>query len=112
NHWNGTPGSLTVHAADNAYTGGYASGAAPAHFDTTDDAATSGLSVSPRTVSTSVTAVNDAPTFSDPAPITISLGESEFNDEVPTFTAGALEGTLAGTDVEDHTLHFGIRGAG
>lgn len=110
--WNGTPGSLTVHAADDDYAGGYTSGATRVEFDTTADAATSGVSAGSRTISTSVIAVNDAPTFTVPTPIVIALGETSAADGAPTFTPGTLEGTLAGTDVEDHTLHFGIRGAG
>ncbi len=109
-NWDGTPGSLTVHAADNAYTGGYTSGATRATFDTTNDTATSGVSSGARTVSTTVAAVNDAPTFTDATPITISLGETSADDAAATLVSGSLTDVLAGTDIENHDLHFGIRG--
>jgi VCBS repeat-containing protein len=112
--WNGTPGSLTVHVTDNFFSpsGGFTSGTTRVTFDTTNDAANSGVAVGSRTISTIVTAVNDAPVFADPTPITIGLGETSADDIAPTLDSGLLSGTLVGTDIESHTLHFGIRGAG
>lgn len=71
--WNGSPGSLSVHAVDSTYAGSYTSGAATATFDTTSDGTSSSVSASPVTLSTSVSAVNDAPTLSGmPTDITVT----------------------------------------
>jgi VCBS repeat-containing protein len=108
--WNGTPGSLTVHAADDDFVGTYSNGAAHATFDTTADAATSGVSTGSRTLTTGVTAVNDAPTFDDPSAIAIALSETAATDASATLDGGSLSGTLTASDIENDALTFGIRG--
>lgn len=109
--WNGVPGSLSVHAADNAYAGGYTSGAVRVSFDTVNDAATSGVSAASRTVSTTVTAVNDAPVFTSPA-FTATIEETAASDGAAFATGHTLTGTLTATDIDspEPTLAFSIRG--
>ncbi len=62
--YSGTPGALTVHAIDDSVTNGFSYGATRALFDTTTDDATSSVSAAGSSLSTSVTGVNDAPSFS------------------------------------------------
>ncbi len=109
--WNGTPGSLTVHGADNAYGGGYSSGSTRVTFDTTNDPATSGVSAAGRAISTSVTAVNDAPTFINVAP-THSVTETAGADDTSFASANTVTGTLSGDDIDSPvgSLAFSIRG--
>lgn len=109
-----TPPGLTVHGTDNAFSGTYTSGSTRNTFNTTNDAATSGVSDGTRTLSTSVTAVNDAPnltlhyTGDAGAP---TLTETSGNDSTVTTASGALSGTLTASDVDNLSgLTFGIRG--
>ena len=99
--WNGTPGSLSVHAVDSTYAGGYASGATRATYDTTTDGSTSPVSASAVSLSTSITSVNDAPVATDDSGSAIEAGG------VANATAGtSASGTLLtnDTDVESDPL--------
>ena len=110
-NWNGTPGSLSVHAADNNFAGAYTNGANRATFDTTTDAATSGVSNAPRAIATNVVAVNDAPIF-DSVAATPAILETAAHDGAAFATDNTITGTLSGTDVDSpvDTLAFSIRG--
>ncbi|MGB4065513.1 MAG: VCBS domain-containing protein, partial [Azonexus sp.] len=110
-NYNGTPGSLTVHAADSAYSGGYTTDGATVSFNTTSDAATSGVSDGTRTLSVTVNAVNDAPIFTNTAGAA-TLTETAAYDAVVTTASGALTGTLTASDVESasNLLAFSVRG--
>ena len=89
-NYSGTPGSLTVHGTDNNFIGSYTSGVSRVTFDTTTDAATSGVSDAARTLGTSVTAVNDAPQ------ITSDSASTTFTEDaaVAALNTVALSGTL------------------
>nr|WP_320051340.1 DUF4347 domain-containing protein [uncultured Desulfuromonas sp.] len=115
-HWNGTPGELTVYVTDNEYAGGYTSA------DTRDmetDLFASGVSDNTINIGTEVYSVNDLPEFTS-APGAASLTEtSAWDDAVDVgkveVSSGALTGTLSATDQEDvvedgGTLTFTIRG--
>ena len=110
-NWDGTPGSLSVHAADNNFAGAYTNGANRATFDTTTDAATSGVSNAPRAIATNVVAVNDAPIF-DSVAATPAILETAAHDGAAFATDNTITGTLSGTDVDSpvDTLAFSIRG--
>ena len=122
-NFNGTAVTLTVNATDNNFTGTYSSGATHGHFDTTTDVLTSGASVGTVTLSTSVTAVNDIPTFtSGHGGGTAAIADTASPDTTFTPTApstglvaaaDSLSGSLAATDIEttDATqLVYSIRG--
>ena len=109
-NYSGTPGSLTVHGTDNSFIGSYTSGVSRVTFDTTTDAATSGVSDAARTLGTSVTAVNDAPVFTS-IPGAATLTETDAADASVTTASGSLSGTLTASDVDDVSgLSFSIRG--
>ncbi len=108
--WNGTPGSLSVHAVDSSFGGSFTSGASRSGFDTTSDGSTSAVSASAVTLSTSVTAVNDAAVFTS-SPVTVALSDSTGTDTFSTqsgsFTASDDH---SGAPNEDGTLSYGISG--
>jgi hypothetical protein len=63
-NFNGTPPSLTVRALDNAYTKGFTSDATLVVLDTTSNGGMTAISGNTNTISTTIAAVNDAPSFS------------------------------------------------
>lgn len=73
--YNGTPGSLSVHAVDSSTSDPFTSGATRTTFDTTADAAGSAVSASATTLSTSITSINDAP-VGTPGPASANLIEA------------------------------------
>jgi len=77
--WNGTPGGLSVHAVDSSYGGSFTSGASRSTFDTTSDGPASAVSASAVSLTTSVTAVNDAPTLTG-APSDLNVIEDVASD--------------------------------
>ena len=89
-NYNGAPGALTVFAVDNSAGGpsNYTSGTSTQTFNTTTDDATSAVSASGVSLSTSVTAVNDAPTISSNPTVgtvkntdkTFSVSDFNFSD--------------------------------
>jgi len=109
--YHGTPGGLTVHAADDQYAGGYGNGASRISFDTTSDALSSGVSVGSRALDIAVAAVNDAPTFTSAAGAATIADTSAWNGSF-SAASGALTGTLTATDVDHatHSLSYSIRG--
>ncbi len=108
--WNGTPGSLSVHAVDSSFGGSFTSGATRSGFDTTTDDSTSAVSASAVSLSTSVTAVNDGADFTS-SPVTVALSDSTGTDTFATqsgsFTASDDH---SGAPNEDGTLAYGISG--
>lgn len=110
-NWNGTPGGLSVHAVDNNFGGAFTNGAGRASFDTTNDAATSGVSAAPRAIGTTVVAVNDAPTFDSGAAVPTIVDTAAY-DGADFATANTVTGVLTGTDVDSpiNSLAFSIRG--
>ena len=109
--WHGKPGALSVLPVDNAYAGGYTSGATRVPFDSTTDAPTSGVGEAAVSIGTEVTSVNDAPVFTS-TPGAASLTETGAFDTSVTLASGKLNGTLTASDVDHATHVFGIRGAG
>ena len=94
--WNGTPGSLSVHAADSSHSGGITSGASRVTFDTTTDGSTSAVSAAAVSLSTSVTAVNDAPTLAG-MPSDISVTEDvASNLDLSGVTLADIDSTGSG----------------
>ena len=115
-HWNGTPGGLTLYVTDNEYAGGYTDGASR---DMETDLSASGVSDNTTNIVTEVYSVNDLPEFTS-APGAASLTETAAWDDAVdvgkvAVSSGALTGTLSATDQEDvvedgGTLTFTIRG--
>ena len=109
--YNGTPGGLTVHAADNNFGGSYTSGAGRVTFNTTNDAATSGVSAAAVALDITVAAVNDAPAFTSAAGAAV-IADSAAADTGFGALSGSLTGTLAAADIDNATgsLAYSIRG--
>ena len=81
--WNGTPGSLSVHAVDSTWGGGFTSGTARTVFNTTTVDSASSVSIASVTLGTSVTPVNDAPVLHNAgtsAPTLTTITENAGND--------------------------------
>ncbi len=111
NHYNGTPGSLTVYAVDNSSATTFTSDATQQTFDTTSDDDTSKVSAAGVSVETSVTAVNDDPTIASlPAMVTVTedtasnvdlsaatLSDVDSASASITLTIAAGTGTLTAT---------------
>jgi len=105
--YNGTPPGISVYLTDNAYTGGYTSGATR---DTEASTSASGVSTTTVNLVTEVNSVNDLPVFTSTAGAA-GLTETANYDASVTTASGALTGTLAGNDNKDSgTVTFGIRG--
>lgn len=112
-NYNGTPGALSVYATDNVYAGGFSTGT-----EVFADVAAGGVSTSGRSVSITITAVNDAPVLG--ADVSIGLTETAAVDSTASMqtAAGAadpvvaLTGTLSATDVDNaaNTLSYSILG--
>lgn len=111
-NWFGTPGALTVYVTDNAYAGGFTSGATRG---TEVSTSAEGMSTNTVNLDTTVASVNDLPHFTSAAGAAAITETSGYDDAVASGKAevasGSLTGTIAGDDVEDGTsVHFGIRG--
>lgn len=112
-NYNGTPGALTVHAADDVYAGGFSSGAGEVFAAVSAE----GVSTTGRAVSIAITAVNDAPVLAG-SDLAIGLSETGVADAVADLQAAAaaadpvvaLSGTIAATDAENQALTYGIQG--
>ncbi|TXF97932.1 hypothetical protein [Massilia arenae] len=65
--WHGTPAPLEVLPVDNAYGGGFSDGNTRVTFDSTTDAATSGVGSHPVNIDTAIISVNDKPVFTSDA---------------------------------------------
>ena len=105
--YNGTPGKLTVYAADNTYSGYSTAGVPVANVDVT----ATGIGTAPKQLGITVTPVNDAPVLASDAGAA-TLGETAGYDASATLSAGSLTGTLEASDVDhaSNLLSFGIRG--
>ena len=112
--YNGTPGSLSVYAADNVYAGGFSAGT-----EVFADVSAGGVSTGGRAVSITITPANDAPVFSG-SDLSVELTEGAGADATSTLEAAAaaadpvvaLTGTIAATDVDNagNTLVYSIQG--
>ncbi|MFC4260927.1 DUF4347 domain-containing protein [Marinobacter lacisalsi] len=112
--YNGTPGSLSVHAVDSSNSAiTFTNGLTRATFDTLATNATGGVSaVSAGSVSldTSITPVNDAAAITS-SPVTITHTDTATNDSF-----GVVNGTVTASDVhgsapnENGTLSFSLLG--
>jgi VCBS repeat-containing protein len=111
-NWNGTPGSLTIHALDNSYTGTFSAAGAVTSLDTT--APNTAVSTNSVNVGIVVKSVNDLPYFTSVAGAASLTETGAFDDAQEVgkvaLASGSLTGTLAGADVEDATVSFSIRG--
>ncbi|WP_374240632.1 VCBS domain-containing protein [Zoogloea sp.] len=108
-NYNGTPGVLTVYAADDQYAGGFSTSAGEVLADTGAE----GVSVAGVSLSITISAVNDAPTFSPATDVAVGFAESALPDSVADLTTAAgaaLSGSVAATDVENDALTFAIQG--
>ncbi len=105
--YNGTPGSLSVHAVDSSNGGiSFTSGAARQAYDTTvggNAGGASAVSASAVSLGTSITAVNDAPVMDAPAGGTVT--DTEDRD-----TFDPVTGTLSASDIDSGSLSYGIQG--
>jgi VCBS repeat-containing protein len=103
-NYHGTPGSLTVHAVDSSGGLTFTSGSTRSTFDTTSDGSTSAVSAAGVTLGTSITSVNDAPTFTSGA-VTGSMADTAAAD-----TYSSLTGTFTGNDVDGDGITWNITG--
>ena len=106
--YNGTPGKLTVYAADNGYAGGFSTTAAPV---VNVNVSAEGISLTAKVMGITITPVNDAPVLTSTAGAA-TLGETAALDATTSISSGSIGGTLTASDV-DHTsieIVFGIRG--
>ncbi|SDT90377.1 VCBS domain-containing protein [Halopseudomonas salegens] len=107
--YNGTPGSLNVHAVDSSLnTVIFTDGTNRVSFDTTATGVTGGenaVSTSAVNLNTSITPVDDAPVLDQPA-------AQEVNDTDQLDTFAELTGTLSASDIDtpDSELFYGIDG--
>ncbi|MCC9000981.1 MAG: DUF4347 domain-containing protein, partial [Candidatus Contendobacter sp.] len=99
--WNGTPGSLSVHAADNSQSS-FTAGAAKVIFDTTNDSASSPVSSAAVILGTSVTPVNDAPVLIDGVPLLTTRTENNTTN-AGNLISDLLAGTTGGANAGDKT---------
>ncbi|MBV1786435.1 DUF4347 domain-containing protein [Marinobacterium sp. D7] len=104
--YNGTPGSLSVHAVDSSGSISFTSGATRQAYDTTvlgntgGDSAVSAAAVG---LGTSITAVNDAPVMNEPTGATVT-------DTAAQDTFDLITGSLIGSDIDSGSLTYGIQG--
>ena len=84
-NYNGTPGVLTVYAADDQYAGGFSTSAGAVLADTGAE----GVSVAGVSLSITISAVNDAPTFSPATDVAVGFAESALTDSVADLTTAA-----------------------
>ena len=106
--YNGTPGALTVHAADEVYSGGFTGASAVFAAVSGEGVATSG-----RSIAIVITPVNDAPVFGG-SNLAVSLSDTAAPDSVTSVAATAsvpLAGTLVSTDADGGALSYGLLGA-
>ncbi|RCJ41136.1 hypothetical protein A6769_38805 [Nostoc punctiforme NIES-2108] len=92
-NYNGTPDSLSVHALDNTYSGGFTENN-PVTIDTTENGNSTSISADTATISTSISAVNDAPTD-------LELSANTVNDEA---AANTVIGTFNSTDPDQNDI--------
>jgi hypothetical protein len=64
-NYNGTPSSLLVRAVDESHAGGFTAGATRVTIDTTLRGGTTAISLNSAGITTTITAVNDLPVFSN-----------------------------------------------
>ncbi|MDX5358415.1 MAG: VCBS domain-containing protein, partial [Rhodobacterales bacterium] len=115
-NFNGPAGGLTVRALDSTMAA--AQLATPLEtgdsFDTTTADPDSGLNTVNRTVSITVTPVNDLPVFSGTAPTISLLDTASADSQASHLTANIaqLSGVIAATDIEDSAgdLVYSLRG--
>ncbi|NJL49375.1 MAG: DUF4347 domain-containing protein [Leptolyngbyaceae cyanobacterium SM2_5_2] len=93
--YNGTPPSLTVRALDNTQTA-FTNGGTRITINAAVNGGTTAISAATRTIDTSITAVNDAPTLASVN--SVSLTDTAAND-----TFSNVAGTLVGNDVDTGT---------
>lgn len=103
-NYHGTPGGLTVHAVDSSGGLTFTSGATRSTFDTTSDGSTSPVSAAGVALGTSITSVNDAPTFTSGA-VTGTMADTAAPD-----TYSSLTGTFTGNDVDGDGITWNITG--
>ncbi|MEH6671012.1 VCBS domain-containing protein [Halopseudomonas sp.] len=107
--YNGTPGGLSVHAVDSTDPStSFTNGSTRETFDTTAIGATGGdtaVSASAVNLSTSISAVDDAPTLVQP-----TFPAVDDTDLLDIFTD--VTGTLSGSDIDtpQSELRYGIQG--
>ena len=107
--YNGSPGSLSVHAVDSSDSGiTFTSGASRQAYNTTavgNTGGTTAVSAGAVSLATSITAVDDAPVMDTPASPSIND-----TDQLDTF--GEVNGTLTASDRDTATadLRYGIQG--
>ncbi|NGZ05237.1 MAG: DUF4347 domain-containing protein, partial [Magnetococcales bacterium] len=105
-NYSGTPGGLTVRAIDNSHTGGFSSTAGSQTRVTVDTSTRGGaaaISNNTNTISTSITAANDAPTGLG----NLTLAAVDENTSQPL---GAAIGALTGINFQDVDSGASLRG--
>ncbi|TAN58007.1 MAG: DUF4347 domain-containing protein [Rhodospirillales bacterium] len=96
-NYNGTPPALSVRALDNSYAADWTSGATRISVDTTTNGGATAIAGTARTVGTSITAVNDAPSLSDNMILAaVPQGTTEPTGE----TIANLVGTVIFSDID------------
>ncbi|MBF0324565.1 MAG: DUF4347 domain-containing protein [Alphaproteobacteria bacterium] len=100
-NYNGTPTALSVRALDATYGAGWTSGATRTTVDTTTTGTTTAIAATARSVTTSITSVNDEPTLSATAS---SPNFTEGGTAVTLFSGAAISAVEAGQNITELRL--------
>ncbi|MGA7178783.1 MAG: DUF2341 domain-containing protein [Thiobacillaceae bacterium] len=120
-NYNGTPPTLTVRGLDNTYAGGFSTTAGSetrVNVNTISNGGTTAIAAATANLSTTITAVNDAPVgtgsatlaainedTASPAGATVSaLFGANFSDSTDQVTGGSSANTFAGIAISSYTV--------
>ncbi|MEM9063041.1 MAG: hypothetical protein AAGD13_21475 [Pseudomonadota bacterium] len=104
--FNGTPGSMTLFAIDDTYTGGFSGPGGIVSVDTTAGTPPGFLSTASGDISIEVTPVNDAPSITGP----VSLTEADEGSTTHAGDSAAILFATAASDVDGTVVGFAITG--
>ena len=119
--YNGAPPALTVRGLDNSYVAGFSSSAGSdtrVNVDTTTNGISTPIAAATATLSTSITAVNDAPVATGSATLAainedntnppgasvIALFGGNFSDSTDQVAGGSSANTFAGIAISSYTV--------
>ncbi|MBW4512020.1 MAG: DUF4347 domain-containing protein [Scytonematopsis contorta HA4267-MV1] len=116
-NYNGTPAALSVRALDNTYSS-FSNGSTKVTLDTTTRGGVTAIAANPNTITTSITAVNDAPSFTNnaalaavPEDTTNPAGNIISNLFTGLFTDPDTGASLSGIAVIGNTANQTTEGA-
>ncbi|MHC5818071.1 MAG: DUF4347 domain-containing protein, partial [Nostoc sp.] len=106
-NYNGTPDNLSVHALDNTYSGGFTENN-PVIIDTTENGNSTSISANTATISTSISAVNDAPSLTGNATLA-EIAEDTLNPNGSTITS-LFDGKFSDVDTDSSLSGIAVVG--